>query len=76
MTVIKVCLGSSCYVRGNDKILSFLEDYIQKHEKDIQLDLLGCRCANLCQDGPNIFIDDKKYSRLTTEELTQILETL
>ena len=76
MTVIKVCLGSSCYVRGNDKILSFLEDYIQDHNKDIQIELFGCRCANLCQDGPNIFINDKKYSGLTTTELSKILEEL
>lgn len=76
MTTIKVCLGSSCYIRGNDKTLAFLQDYIQKNKKDIQIELVGCRCTNLCQDGPNIFIDDKKYSKPTQDELIQILEAL
>jgi len=76
MTVIKVCLGSSCYVRGNDKTLSFLEDYVQKNNKNISIELLGCRCTNACQDGPNIFIEEKKYSHPSQEELIQILEAL
>lgn len=76
MRTIKICLGSSCYVRGNDKTLTFLEEYIQKKQKDMTVELVGCRCTNACQDGPNIFIDDKKYSYKTRDELIQILEAL
>ena len=76
MTVIKVCLGSSCYIRGNDKTLSFLQEYIQQKQKDMTIELIGCRCTNLCQDGPNIYIDDKKYSNLSKEDLVKVLETL
>jgi NADH:ubiquinone oxidoreductase subunit E len=76
MATIKVCLGSSCFIRGNDKTLTFLEDYIEKNQKDIKIELLGCRCTNLCQDGPNIFINDKKYSNLTNDALIKILEAL
>lgn len=76
MTTIKVCLGSSCYVRGNDKTLAFLEDYISKNKKDVTIELLGCRCSNACQDGPSIFINDKRYGHLNQEELTNLLEGL
>ena len=76
MTTIKVCLGSSCFIRGNDKTLAFLEEYVEKNQKDIKIELLGCRCTNLCQDGPNIFINDKKYSNRNKEELIQLLEAL
>lgn len=76
MTVIKVCLGSSCYVRGNNKTLEFLEDYIAKNNKDLSVELIGCRCTNLCQDGPNVFINDKKYSNLSSEQLIKVLEAL
>lgn len=76
MTVIKVCLGSSCYVRGNDKTLAFLENYIRENNKDISIELLGCRCTNSCQDGPNIFIGETKYSHLSQNELVELLEKL
>lgn len=76
MTVIKVCLGSSCYVRGNNKILSFLEEYIRQNQKNVSIELMGCRCTNACQDGPNIFIGDKKYQHPTQEELVKIMEAL
>lgn len=76
MTVIKVCLGSSCYVRGNDKMLAFLEDYIQKNNKAVVVELTGCRCTDMCQDGPNIFIDGKKYSHLKEDEIVKLLEAI
>ena len=76
MTVIKVCLGSSCYVRGNDKMLAFIENYIRQNNKEAQIELLGCRCTNACENGPTIFINDKKYTHLSQEELLKILETL
>ncbi|MBR1605423.1 MAG: (2Fe-2S) ferredoxin domain-containing protein [Alphaproteobacteria bacterium] len=76
MTVIKVCLGSSCYVRGNDKTLNFLENYIQKNNKNISIELVGCRCTNLCEGGPNIFINEKKYSHPSEDEIISVLEAL
>ena len=76
MTVIKVCLGSSCYVRGNDRALEFLEEYIQKNKQDVSIELVGCRCRNLCQNGPNIYIDEKKYSYANQDELIKILEAI
>ncbi|MBO6281004.1 MAG: NAD(P)H-dependent oxidoreductase subunit E [Alphaproteobacteria bacterium] len=76
MAIIKVCLGSSCFVRGNDKTLAFLEDYIRRNNKNATIELLGCRCTNSCQDGPTVFVDDKKYCHPTQEELLRILEAL
>ena len=76
MAIIKICLGSSCYVRGNDKTLNFIQKYISKNKKDINVEILGCRCTNSCQDGPNIFIDNKRYSHLTEDELLNLLEAL
>ena len=76
MTVIKVCLGSSCFVRGNNNTLEFIENYIKQNNKDASLELLGCRCTNACQEGPNIFVNDKKYAHPSQDELTRILEAL
>ena len=76
MIVVKVCLGSSCYIRGNDRILTDLERYIKENHKDVSIELIGCRCTNLCQDGPNIYINDKKYSHLDKDKLIEILEAL
>lgn len=76
MTTVKICLGSSCFARGNGEILSFIKKYINDNAKQAEIQLIGCRCGNLCADGPNIFIDDKKYSQVTLTELPNILEHL
>lgn len=76
MTTVKFCLGSSCYVRGNDKTLAFLEKYIRENKKDISIEVVGCRCRNLCQEGPNIYINDEKYHYTTPEDLIKTIEAL
>ncbi|MBQ9235410.1 MAG: (2Fe-2S) ferredoxin domain-containing protein [Alphaproteobacteria bacterium] len=76
MTTIKICLGSSCFARGNAEVLSFLKNYISAENKHAKLELVGCRCGHLCGDGPNVFIDGQKYTKVTPQSLQAILEKL
>ena len=76
MTEIKLCMGSSCFARGNNEILDFLEAYIQKEKLDSRVELTGCRCTGACDEGPNLFIDEKPYHGMTREKLLALLEEL
>lgn len=70
---IKLCMGSSCFARGNAENLSYLEKFIEEKKLDAQIELLGCRCENCCSKGPNLSIDDVKYSGVTLDEINIIL---
>ena len=48
---ITVCMGSSCFARGNQENLAFLEDYIKEHGIDANIELEGSRCENKCASG-------------------------
>lgn len=72
---IKLCMGSSCFVRGNTENLSFIEEYINKNNLSAKIDLSGCRCENCCSSGPNIFINGIKYSNVNPEEIKKIIES-
>ncbi|MDR1026168.1 MAG: NAD(P)H-dependent oxidoreductase subunit E, partial [Lactobacillus sp.] len=61
---IKLCMGSSCFARGNAEYLSFLEKYIKDNNLSVTVELSGCRCENCCCDGPNIIVDGKKYNKV------------
>lgn len=76
MTEIKLCMGSSCFARGNNELLAFLEDSIEKEKLDVSIQLSGCRCIDSCDEGPNVFIDGKLYHAMTQEKLQKILEEL
>lgn len=73
---ITVCMGSSCFARGNDTNLAFLEDYIKENNLDAQIELAGTRCEGKCASGPNISINGVEYNNVSVENLEEILKNL
>lgn len=71
---ITVCMGSSCFARGNQQNLAFLEEYIKEHGIEAEIDLEGTRCENKCASGPNIIVNGKEYNNVDTDKLKEILE--
>lgn len=70
---ITVCMGSSCFARGNQENLSFIEKFIDKHKLDANIELSGIRCENKCAIGPNIIVNGVQYNGVTVEKLETIL---
>ncbi len=73
---IKICMGSSCFARGNMNNLNFLENYIKENNLDINVELVGSHCENKCENGPHVCIDDKSFDEVDEEKLKNILESL
>ena len=73
---IKICMGSSCFARGNSENLKSIENYIKENKLNANLELIGSRCEEKCTKGPNIIINDKEYNGVTVEKLKEILEGL
>ena len=65
MNEIKICMGSSCYARGNDENIETLENYINEHKEDSKIELIGLRCTNKCEKGPIIIINGKEYCNIS-----------
>ncbi len=73
---IKVCMGSSCFARGNFQNLTFLENYLKENNLEAEIELVGAHCQERCELGPNIYIDDKLYSEVDADKLKEILDVL
>jgi NADH:ubiquinone oxidoreductase subunit E len=66
-------MGSSCFARGNARILQQLETFIENHERtDIQL--VGHLCMGECSQGPNIRIDGQLIQPDEREMITTMIE--
>lgn len=73
---ITVCMGSSCFARGNASNLEFIENYIKENGLEAEIDLAGARCEGKCVTGPNVIINGIEYTEVDEEKLKQTLDEL
>ncbi|MDO4550637.1 MAG: redox-sensing transcriptional repressor Rex [Planctomycetia bacterium] len=73
MRKIVICMGSSCFARGNEENLRIIENFIEEKKLDTQIELSGKCCVEDCANGPNIIIDDICYHRVNKETLIDLL---
>ena len=59
---VELCMGSSCFARGNSGTLSDLEEYINENGLEDRIELEGHLCLGKCSTGPHLKIGDKEYS--------------
>lgn len=70
---ISVCMGSSCFARGNNENLEFIEKYIKDNHLEAEIDITGTRCEGRCTTGPNIVVNGIEYSEVDIDKLKNIL---
>ncbi|HAQ65937.1 MAG TPA: electron transport complex protein RnfG [Bacteroidales bacterium] len=70
---ITICLGSSCFTRGNDINLEVIKKYIARNGMKDQIDFRGHLCANSCSKGPVLNIDGITYYEVQPDQVEQIL---
>ena len=70
---VRICLGSSCFSRGNSAVLSGLQDFLEENSLTDAVNLRGCLCADRCNAGPVFCIDDAYYDELNPERAVRIL---
>lgn len=75
---VELCMGSSCFARGNSEILQAVETYLSEKGLQDRVELVGHLCLGKCNQGPNLRIDGTDYSGITPEEaishITRALE--
>lgn len=76
--IIKVCLGTACYVKGSqeimEKLCAELDVEVGKTTKDGQFTIEAARCLGGCGLAPVMVIDEKVYGRLVPDDVSRILK--
>jgi NADH:ubiquinone oxidoreductase subunit E len=76
--MIRVCLGTACYVRGGKQVLEALKQRLgvdvgeTTPDRNFSLDV--ARCFGACGLAPAIMIDDNVHQRVKTARIQQILD--
>ncbi len=76
--LVRVCLGTACYVRGGKLVLETLKDELAVEvggtTADGQFSLEVARCFGACGLAPTIMIDEDVHQRVKPLKLRAILE--
>jgi NADH:ubiquinone oxidoreductase subunit E len=73
---VVVCLGSSCFARGNSQNLSALESYVQSHDLCDCVQIRGSLCQDACKQGPNLTVGGTHHHDVNIAKLREILQHL
>jgi NADH:ubiquinone oxidoreductase subunit E len=71
---MQICLGSSCFSRGNKEVVMFIREYLKKHHLDDKIIFKGVRCMGHCSEGPNLKINESIIEGVTLIKIEGILE--
>ncbi len=71
---IIVCMGSSCFARGNKATLQKIKDYLKRNNLEEKVVFKGNRCFDKCGKGPNLMIDDKMFHQVSEDNVETILD--
>lgn len=69
-----ICLGSSCFSRGNKDVVMFIREYLRKNHLEDKVIFKGARCMGHCSNGPNLNINGVTYEGVTISKIEGILE--
>ena len=76
--IIRVCLGTACYVKGADRVAQKLSDELGitwgETSSDGVFTLDGSRCLGTCGLAPVMMVDEEVHGNVTPDEVPVILE--
>lgn len=77
-TVVRVCRGTACHVRGSARLLQELETLLDcragSTSEDFEYSLEKIACFGACSLAPVVVIGDEVHGRLTTEKVRRLLK--
>lgn len=70
---VVICLGSSCFARGNKGLLKTITQYIKDNNLQDRVNFHGGHCFGHCADGPILKVDEVMYTNVDDLRALEIL---
>ncbi|RPH89177.1 MAG: NAD(P)H-dependent oxidoreductase subunit E [Desulfobacteraceae bacterium] len=78
-TIIHVCTGTACHVKGAPKLLDRMEKEINlkpgQTTEDLSLTLETVNCVGACASAPVVRIGEMTYSEVSPPQIVELLRT-
>ncbi len=76
--LIRVCLGTACYLRGANRVLEALERELGIKDgettHDMEYTIQSVRCLGACALAPVMVIDERYFDKVTPTKIKNVLK--
>ncbi|MGD1816898.1 MAG: (2Fe-2S) ferredoxin domain-containing protein [Pleomorphochaeta sp.] len=72
--VVELCMGSSCFSRGNSRTLELLESFIKENHYQDRICIKGHLCLGRCSSGPIVKINNKDFENINPACVIDIIQ--
>jgi len=72
---VVICLGSSCFARGNRTTVKLISEYLRNHNLISSVNFHGGHCFGRCDKGPVLKIDKEFNEKLSLESVNSLLDS-
>ena len=71
---ISICLGSSCFSRGNQATVHLIKEFLWKNKLNDRIFFKGAHCFNECKDGPTLKINEDLIFGINQDNVIGIIK--
>ncbi len=73
MNEIQICMGSSCFARGNKQNLHVVREFLRERGLEARVVVRGGLCHGRCSLGPHLIIDGHAYEQVDPNACLDLL---
>ncbi len=72
MVIVRVCVGSSCHLKGSAQIVELLQKAVEENHIESEITLAGSFCIGKCNRvGVTVQVDDDIHTGITVENFRE-----
>ena len=69
---ICICIGSSCHLKGTEKVIERLQQLIKENKLINEMELCGSFCLGRCAEGVSMLIDEEPIQNVNINNIDEI----
>ncbi len=79
-TIVRVCQGTACHVRGGDEVAAIIADElgvgIGETSQDLSYTVESVACVGCCGLAPVVLVDDKMHGNLDSKSARRLAKSM
>ena len=73
---ITICLGSSCFSRGNKDVVDAIQEYLEDIGMKENTNFKGGHCFGNCAEGPVMIVNGKSFKNITPDSAILAIDSI